>query len=194
MEWQLAQRRMHFLISSCLSLTNSLLLLIAKFLVDGFLWWKCNALGCLSYPHLLHFPPNFSTNSILDFNLLFETRQEPHSVPFGLSLSLNCFLQCLHLHINASGRIRTYDLLITYHFGFRRPCGSWSGLCLHPFWVLSIKSLHLRISALGSALPVKGSPNLKSDSMSIPTQGFLWKSTAATNWATEAYSGIIANQ
>ena len=41
-------------------------------------------------------------------------------------------------------------------------------------------------SALGSALPVKGSPNLKSDSMSIPTQGFLRKSTAATIWATEA--------
>ena len=93
---------------------------------------------------------------------------------------------------NASCRDRTYDRLITYHFGFRRPCGSWSGLCLHPVWVLSIKSLHLRISALGSALPVKGSPNLKSDSMSIPTQGFLRKSTALPSELRRLTRAIVA--
>ena len=131
-------------------------------------------------PHFEHLFPSFSINSIFDFHRLLETRQDPHIVALGLAGSVIFFKQCLHLHINASGRDRTYDRLITYHFGFRRPCGSWSGLCLRPFWTLSIKSLHLRISALGSALPVKGSPNLKSDSMSIPTQGFLRKSTAAT--------------
>lgn len=52
---------------------------------------------------------------------------------------------------------------------------SWSGLCLHPFWVLAVKSLHLRIAALGSALSrlsTGSSPTLTRFDPCIPARQF----------------------
>lgn len=106
-QWQFAHSNWHFLISSQRSFVRSLLLFISCDFCFGSLWWKWNAPGWPINPHLSHLPPNFSTNSIFDFHLLFETEQEPHIVLCALSLffdgcDLNSLLQCLHLHILAS--------------------------------------------------------------------------------------------
>src|SRR6059058_3742981 len=58
---------------------------------------------------------------------------------------------------------RTRTLLIPYHFGFRRRYRSVRGLdCAFTFalrdQVAPAQSLHLPLSGLGSALPVKGPP------------------------------------
>lgn len=74
---------------------------------------------------------------------------------------------------NRHVHLRTRDFLTTSVFtASQLPC-LWSGLCLHPLSrgrVGAVKSLHLPLSRLGSALPVKGSPNLTPFTLGITPQ------------------------
>jgi len=60
------------------------------------------------------------------------------------------------------------DFIPTTAFAANLRC-LWAGLCLHPVWMLPVKSLHLPPQGLGSALPSpEVSPNLRSFHLQIP--------------------------